>query len=464
LKAGGNLPELEHIVVSPPLSAMRFQDVATQIESDASSNPARTIQAESNGATPGKPAQVHHLASLLAATPSSAVTSFTPVRTTINDPAIIIYTSGTTGPPKGALHAHRVLLGHLPGVEFPHEFFPQHGGGGDLFWTPADWAWIGGLIDVLLPSLHHGVAVYACRFRKFDPELAFDCIERRGIRNMFMPPTALKLMRTVQAPEKRYPKMRVRTIGSGGESLGDSLLEWGRTTFNGMTINEFYGQTECNLVLGNCSQLFPTRPGSMGKPVSGHIVRVVDDEGNVLPEGQVGNIGVHAPDPVMMLRYWNKPQATKDKYTSNGYLLTGDLAKVDSDGYFHFFGRSDDVIKSSGYRIGPAEIEDCLMKHSAVSNVAAIGLPDALRGEIVKVCIVLRPDAYSQLSHIGDESAIESHLRESIAQHVKGKLAAYEYPREIEFVQSLPMTTTGKVMRKELKKQQVAKMKQQQGK
>ena len=391
LKSSGRLPELKHIVVAPPLAAMRFEEMAAGMPGASTASAATQLPTETV-------AGVHHLSTLLAdAQASDASSRFRAAHTKLDDPALIIYTSGTTGPPKGALHAHRVLLGHMPGVEFPHEFFPQYAkngqqSGGDLFWTPADWAWIGGLIDVLLPSLHHGVPVYACRFKKFDPELAFSIIERRGIRNMFMPPTALKLMRTVNTPEKRWPNMRVRSIGSGGESLGESLLEWGRQSFSGVTINEFYGQTECNLVLGNCSTLFPTRAGSMGKPIPGHVVHVVDLEGRPLPDGEVGNIGVRAPHPVMMLRYWNKPAATADKYAGS-YLLTGDLAKRDADGYFTFFGRGDDVIKSSGYRIGPAEIEECLMRHPAVQNVAAVGVPDELRGERVKVYIVLRPGA-----------------------------------------------------------------------
>lgn len=399
LKAAGKLPDLQHVVVAPPLSAMRFETIAPALES----NPASVCDAplSPRGTVPSATvACVHHMSTLLAtASASGAATRFKPAQTLLDDPALIIYTSGTTGPPKGALHAHRVLLGHLPGVEFPQEFFPVRPSAtdpqGDLFWTPADWAWIGGLIDVLLPSLHHGVPVYACRFKKFDPELAFDIIERRGVRNMFMPPTALKLMRTVSAPEKRWPGMRVRSIGSGGESLGESLLEWGRQSFSGVNINEFYGQTECNLVLGNCSTLFPARAGCMGKAIPGHTVRVVSAEGVPLPDGEVGNIGVLAPHPVMMLRYWNKPRATAEKYAGD-YLLTGDLAKRDSDGYFSFFGRADDVIKSSGYRIGPAEIEECLMKHADVANVAAIGVPDELRGERVKVYIVLRPDSIAK--------------------------------------------------------------------
>jgi acetyl-CoA synthetase len=187
--------------------------------------------------------------------------------TAAGDPALIIYTSGTTGSPKGALHAHRTLLGHLPGVEMPQEFFPQPG---DLFWTPADWAWIGGLLDALLPSLFHGVPVLVHRMAKFDPERAFAIMAAHEVRNAFLPPTALRMMRQVDDPA-RFGH-RLRSIGSGGETLGAETLDWGREAF-GLTINEFYGQTECNLVVSNCAGLMPVRPGSMGRPVPPHAGR-----------------------------------------------------------------------------------------------------------------------------------------------------------------------------------------------
>lgn len=362
---------------------------------------------------------------------AAASDHFTPVDTAADDPAIIIYTSGTTGPPKGALHAHRVLLGHLPGVEFPQEFFPKPG---DRFWTPADWAWIGGLIDVLLPSLHHGVPVVAHRFAKFEPEAAFDFIARHGVRNAFLPPTALKMMR--QVPDARCPTMR--SIGSGGESLGAELLDWGRRTF-GFTINEFYGQTECNLVVGNCASVMEVRPGSMGKPIPGHEVAIVDPAGNPLPVGETGAIAVKRGDPVMFLRYWNNPEATEDKYAGD-WMLTGDLGRADEDGYLHYVGRDDDVITSAGYRIGPGEIEDCLMAHPAVALAAAIGVPDPLRTQAVKACIVL-----------AEGHAASEDLKRAIQGHVKTRLAAHEYPRIVEFVDELPMTTTGKIMRRVLR-------------
>ena len=363
---------------------------------------------------------------------------FQPVQTRADDPAFISYTSGTTGPPKGAFHAHRVLLGHMPGIEFPHNFFPKED---DLFWTPADWAWMGGFMDVLLPSWHHGIPVVAHRAKKFDPEEAFYLMAKYGIRNAFMPPTALKMMRQVKDPRSRYD-YQMRTIGSGGEALGEELLEWGKEVM-GLTINEFYGQTEVNLVVGSCSEVMEIRPGSMGKAIPGHEVAIVDDSGNPVPTGTVGEVAIKRPDPVMCLEYWKNPEATRDKYVGD-WWVTGDLAKQDEDGYFWFIGRKDDLITSAGYRIGPAEIEDCIIKHPAVSMVAVVGSPDEVRTEVVKAFIILKPDVPPAPD-----------IEEEIKKFVKTRLAAHEYPREIEFVSELPMTATGKIMRRELKKLEI---------
>jgi len=363
--------------------------------------------------------------------------AFEPVDTAADDPAVIIYTSGTTGSPKGALHAHRVLLGHLPGVELPQDLFPKPG---DLFWTPADWAWIGGLFDVLLPSLHHGVPVLAHRFRKFEPDRALDLMARHKVRNVFFPPTALKLMR--QSSIKPHPGVALRSIGSGGESLGEELLDWGRATF-GTTINEFYGQTECNLVVSNCASLFAVKPGAMGRAVPGHTLAILDDDGNPLPDGETGEIAVRRPDPVMFLRYWNRPADTAAKFAGD-WMRTGDRGRRGADGYLRYVGRADDVITSAGYRIGPAEIEECLLKHAAVGMAAVIGVPDALRTEAIKAFVVLKP------GRGGDEA-----LRRELQDHVRTRLAAHEYPREIEFVAELPMTATGKIVRRELRRREI---------
>ncbi len=360
---------------------------------------------------------------------------FEPVQTKPDDPAIIIYTSGTTGQPKGALHGHRVLLGHLPGVEMSHDLFPQEG---DKIWTPADWAWIGGLLDVLMPALHHGVPVVAKRFEKFTAEAAFELIAEQGIRNSFLPPTALKMMRTVENPEERWD-LNMRTIASGGESLGTELLDWGRKTF-GLTINEFYGQTECNMVISSCIRIMDCKPGWMGKAVPGHDVRIVSDEGVIVPDGETGNVAVRSPNPVMFLEYWNNPEATKNKFAGE-WLLTGDKGQREADGWLQFVGRDDDVITSAGYRIGPGEIEDNLMGHPAVKMAGVIGKPDPDRTELVKAYIVLS-EGYEGTDDLARE----------IQGWVKTKLSAHEYPREVAFVDELPMTVTGKIIRGELRK------------
>ncbi|TWC62372.1 acyl-CoA synthetase [Herbaspirillum sp. SJZ099] len=360
--------------------------------------------------------------------------SFTPVATRADDPAVIIYTSGTTGQPKGALHAHRVLLGHLPGVEMSHNLFPIEG---DRIWTPADWAWIGGLLDVLLPAWHHGVAVVAHRFEKFTGEAAFQLLQDHGVRNCFLPPTALKMMRTVSDPEQRW-KLNLRSVASGGESLGAELLDWGRKTF-GLTINEFYGQTECNMTVSSNAAIMPCRPGSIGRAAPGHRVAIVDDRGLPLPDGAQGNIAVLRPDPVMFLQYWNNPEATAAKFAGD-WLLTGDTGVRDEEGYIRFVGRDDDVITSAGYRIGPGEIEDNLLQHPAVKMAAVVGAPDAERTEVVVAIVVLND------GHEAGET-----LKRALQQHVKTRLAAHEYPREVYFVEELPMTTTGKVIRRQLR-------------
>jgi acetyl-CoA synthetase len=367
---------------------------------------------------------------------SKASSSFSPIDTSPDEPGLMIYTSGTTGQPKGALHGHRVVLGHLPGVEMPHDFFPQPG---DLFWTPADWAWAGGLLDVLLPSLHHGVPVVSRKFDKFDPEEAYALMAKHDIRNVFIPPTALRMLRSVKNPRGRHD-FALRSVGSGGESLGAETYEWGREAL-GLTINEFYGQTECNLVLGSCAMLGVSRPGAIGKPIPGHIVAVIDTDGRALPAGEIGQIAVKRPNPVMFLEYWKREEATRDKFIGD-WMLTGDQGTVDGEGYFFFVGRDDDVITSSGYRIGPGEIEDCLIRHPAVALAAVVGKPDPIRTEIVKAFVQLKPG----------QTPSET-LASEIQNFVKTQLAAHEYPREVAFVDSMPMTTTGKVIRRLLREQ-----------
>ena len=358
--------------------------------------------------------------------------------TAAEDPAFLAYTSGTTGPPKGALHAHRTMLGHIPGFALPHEFFGQDG---DLCWSPADWAWLGGLMDVLMPCLWFGKPVVAFRGRgRFDPERAYAIVARHRVKNLFMVPTMLKLMRQSPIPTG----VSLRTLISGGESVGAELVDWGREQL-GININEIYGQTECNLVLGHIPALMPAKPGSLGQPSPGHRVAVIDHEGTEVPAGDEGEIACHSPNPVMMLEYWRNPEATAHKY-SGRWFRTGDLGVRDEDGYFWFKGRADDVITTSGYRVGPGEIEDSLLKHPAVAIAAVVGVPDAVRTEIIKAFIV-PTEGFS----------VTTELAGDIQEWVRLHLAAHEYPREIEFVSELPMTATGKIMRRVLRARETEK-------
>lgn len=339
------------------------------------------------------------------------------------DPAVLIYTSGTTGSPKGALHGHRVLTGHVPGVSISHNHLRE----GDCLWTPADWAWIGGLFDVLMPGLALGIPVVAARLEKFTPEACAEIIARGGVRNVFFPPTALRMLK---AADQAIPGLR--SVASGGEPLGAEMLAWGQGAF-GLTINEFYGQTECNMVVSSCAEDFPVQPGCIGKPVPGHEVAVIDDDG--IPTSEEGDVAIRRGSAAMLLEYWNNPQATAEKFRGD-WLITGDRGVWEGD-YLRFVGRDDDVITSAGYRIGPAEIEDCLLTHPAVATVGVVGKPDKLRTEIVKAYVVLKPGFEATGAELQD--------------WVKDRLAHYSYPREVAFLEELPMTVTGKVIRKELK-------------
>jgi acetyl-CoA synthetase len=358
------------------------------------------------------------------ALPDAPVTA---VDTGPDDPAVLIYTSGTTGAPKGALHGHRMLMGHLPGVELSHDFLGQPD---DCLWTPADWAWIGGLFDVLMPGLALGVPVVAARMPKFTPEGCATILRDGGVRNVFFPPTALRMLR---AAEAHLPGLR--SVASGGEPLGAEMLAWGRAAF-GLEINEFYGQTECNMVATSCSTMFPARPGSIGRAVPGFDLAVLGPDG--APAQGEGEVAIRKGAASMMLCYWNRPEATAEKFRGD-WMLTGDRGVWEGE-YLRFVGREDDVITSSGYRIGPAEIEDCLLRHPAVANVGVVGKPCALRTEIVKAYVVLRA---------GHAPAPE--LAAQLQDFVRASVAAHAYPRELAFLDTLPMTVTGKIIRKELK-------------
>jgi acetyl-CoA synthetase len=332
------------------------------------------------------------------------------------------------------------MIGNLPGFAHSHDLFPQQG---DLFWSPADWAWTGGLMDALLPTMYYGYPILGYRGR-FDPERALHLMEKYQVRNSFLFPTALKMMmKAVPAPRRRYD-LGLRSIMSAGEAVGETVFGWCRDEL-GVTVNEMFGQTEINYIVGNSHTLWPAEPGSIGRPYPGHRVALIDDDGQEVPAGEIGEIAVNRTDihgdrdAVFFLGYWKNDAATRDKFTGD-WGRTGDLAKRDDQGYLWYQGRADDMFKAAGYRIGPSEIENCLVKHPAVANAAVVPSPDPERGNVIKAFIVLTP------GH-SPSAALEDQIR----NHVRGRLAPYEYPREIEFIDALPMTTTGKVQRRVLR-------------
>ncbi len=368
---------------------------------------------------------------------------FDAVATRATDPALLIYTSGTTGPPKGALMPQQCLLGNLPGFVYSHDIFPQDD---DLFWSPADWAWTGGLMDALLPTLYFGCPVLGFRGR-FDPERALALMAKYHVRNTFLFPTALKMMmKAVPEPRLRFD-LALRSVMSAGEAVGTTVFTWAQGAL-GVTINEMFGQTEMNYIVGNSHTLWPAKPGSMGRPYPGHCISVIADDGEEAAVGELGEVAVNrtgsdgTPDPVFFLEYFKNPESTAKKFAGD-WCRTGDLALKDGDGYLWYQGRADDMFKAAGYRIGPSEIENCLVKHAAVANAAVVPSPDETRGNIVKAFIVLAPGQMPSRA-----------LEEDIQRHVRQFLAPYEYPREIEFIDALPMTTTGKVQRRVLRERE----------
>ena len=417
--------------------------------------------------------------------------SFAAVQTKADEGAVLIYTSGTTGPPKGALIPHRALIGNLTGFVCSQNWFgfPTQAGASAtsnaVFWSPADWAWTGGLMDALLPTLYFGRPIVAWNGR-FSPELAFTLMEQQGVTHTFLFPTALKaMMKAYPSPRAQF-KLQLQAIMSAGEAVGDAVFGYCQTQL-GVTVNEMFGQTEINYVVGNCAMEWaptlgtdvsslppegaqtalgrpggglgsfrlnvgwPAKPGSMGKGYPGHRVAVIDDDGQECPVGVPGDVALNRynqhgePDPIFFLGYWKNETSTHNKFTGD-WCRTGDMAVRDEDGYLWYQGRADDVFKAAGYRIGPSEIENCLVKHPAVANAAVVPKPDAERGALVKAYVVL------SVGFVASDALVAE-----LQVHVRGKLAPYEYPKEIEFIAELPMTTTGKVQRRVLRLQEEAR-------
>ena len=448
----------------------------------------------------------HSWNELLAA---SGSVPFDPPDTAADDPAVLIYTSGTTGPPKGALVPHRALIGNLPGFVCSQNWFgfdpgealpqnetpsPVRGRAGvgagtskgksnlpdarkthSVFWSPADWAWTGGLWDALMPTLYFGRPIVAYNGR-FSPEAAFDILQTHRVTHSFLFPTALKAMMKAYPKPREQFTLHLQGLMSAGEAVGDAVFAYCSNEL-GVIVNEMFGQTEVNYIVGNCAMNnqrdqgigWPAKPNSMGRGYPGHLVTVIDDEGHEAPIGTPGEVAIRRtdihgdPDPIFFLGYWNQPEATRAKFTGD-WWRTGDVAVRDEDGYLWYQGRADDVFKSAGYRIGPGEIENCLIKHPAVANCAVVPKPDAERGAVVKAYVVLTTEFIA--ARADSESAggqFDQELIAALQDHVKGQLAPYEYPKEIEFIDQLPMTTTGKLQRRVLRLQEEERATQRRG-
>ena len=368
--------------------------------------------------------------------------SFETAATRPRDDAMLFYTSGTTGDPKGVLHGHRLLLGMLPtfilrdaNKEIQEE---------DVHWHVGDWMWMGALTSVPLPAMYYGRPVLAYDGRGFDPERAFELIEKYELTNCSIPPTGLRMMMQVDDPIERYDLNSVRLVTSGGEAVGSDITNWVSEVFEGAAVHRGFGQTEAHSFVADCTALFEPREDTMGRPMPGHEVNILDPEtAEPIGASEIGEIGLrYEQNPCCLTEYWKIPERTAEKI-KNGWLRTGDLGEMDEDGYISFHSRKDDVIISAGYRIGPEEIEESLAHHPAVADAGVIGIPDDVRGEV--------PKAFVRLA---DDYNPEDRLAKELQEYVKDRLAKYEYPREIEFLEKLPLTTTGKIRRSELRERE----------
>ena len=356
--------------------------------------------------------------------------------TKLTDPCVIQYTSGSTGLPKGAVWAHKILLSSYPYVRYAIGV-EDH----DRFYGGADLGWAYGLINCTFVPLSYGVSTL-CYKGSFNVEKTYQLLEKYNITNFAYAPTAYRMMMTYGSEFTKKYNIQVKKFSSAGEPLNAEVVRFFRENF-GREIYDHYGCTETGMIVDNFNVTdMKVKPGSMGLPSPGFNLALVDEDGTIVKKGEIGQIAVDITAfPAFFLGYWQDDEKTKEKIRGK-WLLTGDLASEDEDGYFWFEGRADDIISSAGYRIGPFEVESSLIEHPAVTEAAVVGKPDEAKGEIVKAFIVLAP-AYEPSEQLAEE----------LSAFVKRKLSKHQYPREIEFVDQLPKTQSGKIQRFILKKQ-----------
>lgn len=361
--------------------------------------------------------------------------TFDAVETAATDPAMVLYTSGTTGRPKGVVQAHQALIGWLPSFQLCFEL-PWHETHPVLYATP-DLAWIGG-INLVLGAWHYGFPAFSYDSQSgFDPKTVFENIETWGVTRAVLVPAMLTAMRELDATQ--YDLSTLAVVMSGSEPVSKALHEYVTGTL-GANLNEMYGQTEAMHLVTTCDEWFDIEPGCLGYPAPGHDVAILDENGECVDQGEVGIIGLRGPDPAMFHELWDDPEGTERKFISTGeWMNTDDLGYEDEDGQLWFTSRADNLILTDGYRIGPAEVEDAIRPLAPVANCGVVGVPNTEPGERIK--------AYVEVT---DEYEPSMDLKKHIKTHVRENLAKYQYPREIEFIDEIPTTVTGKIQRHEL--------------
>jgi len=399
-------------------------DQVSEVDAALADAPGLTIRVALGGA----PAGWHDFDALLARASSTGV----PARTSTDEPALCFYTSGTTKQPKAVLHTHGYTFAHRYTGELWLDLKRT-----DLHWATSDTGWAKAAYGVLFGPWMCGTPVFMYHGR-FDPQRELDLIERYEVSVFCAPPTEYRML--VKQDLSRWRLSRLRHCAGAGEPLNPEVIHVWNERF-GLMIHDGYGQTESAMLVANLPGM-PIRPGSMGKPFPGHDVRVIGDDGGELGAGEIGDLAVRGHPPSLFREYWKNPEETAACRRGEWYL-TGDRAHRDEDGYLWFVGRADDVIISAGYRIGPFEVESALVSHPAVLESAVVASPDAVRGEVVKAFVVLRP------GHAPGET-----LEHELKEHVKRVTAPYKYPREIEFVADLPKTVSGKIRRVELRERE----------